>query len=144
MNAIKTISSYIISMLLLAACGSKAEKQGNEIPVSLTAPAAITEPAVTANYNKGDRVPPHLVCMVNDAFMGKEQLAVPFNGKTYYGCCEMCKSRIPKDASVRRATDPYSGKTIDKATAYIVMTGAEGAVTYFENEQHYKDFIKKQ
>ncbi|AHF16979.1 hypothetical protein [Niabella soli] len=143
MNPIKKISILTALVLFLAACSSKTEKQGNKAPVPATASITETATPVAGNYKKGDPVPPNLVCMVNDAFMGKEQLAVPLNGKTYYGCCEMCKSRIPNDPSVRKATDPQSGKTIDKATAYIVMTGAEGAVTYFENEQSYKNFIEK-
>ena len=48
--------------------------------------------------------------MVNDAYMGKKQIEVPHDGKTYYGCCEMCVERIPKDKSVREATDPFSGE----------------------------------
>lgn len=48
--------------------------------------------------------------MVNDAYMGKKQIEVPHDGKTYYGCCKMCVERIPKDKSVREATDPFSGE----------------------------------
>src|SRR3546814_4863683 len=51
--------------------------------------------------NKGDVVPSDLVCMVNDEYMGKKQFEVSFEGKTYYGCCQMCKERIPKDQSVQ-------------------------------------------
>ncbi|MBO9620295.1 MAG: hypothetical protein J7539_14810 [Niabella sp.] len=143
MNFIKRNSLPAFLFLFLAACNSKTEKQENQVPAPVTASVAAPATPVSGNYKKGDPVPPDLVCMVNNAFMGKEQLAVPFNGKTYYGCCEMCKNRIPKDPSVRKATDPQSGKIIDKATAYIVMTGEEGAVTYFENEQSYKNFIKR-
>ena len=48
----------------------------------------------------GELVPSDEVCMVNDAYIGKKQFEVKFDGKTYYGCCEMCKERIPKDATV--------------------------------------------
>jgi len=34
------------------------------------------------------------VCMVNDRVMGKPQIPVEVEGKTYYGCCEGCKSRL--------------------------------------------------
>ena len=52
--------------------------------------------------------------MVNDAYMGKEtNRKYPMTGKTYYGCCRNVE-RIPKIKSVREATDPFSGRKIDK------------------------------
>ena len=69
---------------------------------------------------------------------------VKFDGKTYYGCCEMCKERIPKDATVRMAIDPYSHKQVDKANAVIAVTGNNGEVSYFENKENYAKYVKKQ
>lgn len=89
-------------------------------------------------------VPSDEVCMVNDAYMGKKQFEVKFDGKTYYGCCEMCKERIPKDATVRMAIDPYSHKQIDKANAVIAVTGNNGEVSYFESKDNYTKYLKKQ
>ena len=40
------------------------------------------------------RVEPKQVCMVNNKFMGAEQISIIVNGKTYYGCCPMCKERL--------------------------------------------------
>lgn len=91
---------------------------------------------------KGIIVASNEVCMVNDAFMGKKQLEVQYNGKTYYGCCEMCKKRIPNEASVRSAIDPVSKKEVDKATAIIAITGNNGEVSYFENKTTYSDYMK--
>lgn len=34
-------------------------------------------------YNVGDKVPNKQVCMVNNAYMGKDQFEVPYDGKTY-------------------------------------------------------------
>lgn len=93
------------------------------------------------NYKKGDAVPSDLVCMVNDAYMGNKQLEVEVEGRMYYGCCEMCKTRIPQDATVRAAVDPYTLKSVDKAEAYIVIIGNNGEVAYFENEDNYKKFV---
>lgn len=93
--------------------------------------------------NKGDVVPSDLVCMVNDEYMGKKQFEVSFEGKTYYGCCQMCKERIPKDQSVRMAIDPLSKKQVDKATALIAVTGDRGEVSYFENKATYTNYIKQ-
>ncbi|KUF43481.1 hypothetical protein HX017_03260 [Myroides marinus] len=97
--------------------------------------------AASGTYKKGDAVPSDLVCMVNDAYMGNKQLEVEVEGKMYYGCCEMCKTRIPQDAAVRAAVDPYTLKSVDKATAYIVIIGNNGEVAYFENEDNYKKFV---
>ncbi|WP_282637762.1 hypothetical protein [Sphingobacterium thalpophilum] len=95
-----------------------------------------------AQYRKGDLVPAAEVCMVNDAFMAKKQLLVEHNGKMYYGCCQMCKDRIPREQAVRIATDPFSGKTVDKAEAIIAITGDRGEVSYFENEANYRSYFK--
>ena len=104
--------------------------------------SAATAMAQTSSQNPqvGDHVPSNLVCMVNNEYMGKEQLVVEVEGKTYYGCCEMCQERLPKDESVRYAVDPQTGEKVDKATAYIVLAGPRGEVAYFANEKNYKDF----
>ena len=84
------------------------------------------------------------VCMINERFMDKDQIPVVVDGKTYYGCCEMCKERLAKDASKRSAVDPVSGKTVDKAKA-VIGADAEGKVYYFENEANLKKYgAKKQ
>lgn len=67
-------------------------------------------------------VEPSLVCMVNDAYMGKPQIPVPVNGKTYYGCCEMCVDKLNNIESARIAIDPFSGNQVDKSEAFIVVT----------------------
>lgn len=79
------------------------------------------------------------VCMVNDAVYEKKQVHVQVDGKDYYGCCEMCKERLAKDAALRMAIDPVSGKEVDKATAVI---GADSykRVFYFENEKNLQKF----
>ena len=83
------------------------------------------------------KVDPKTVCMVNEMAMGKEQIPVEVDGKTYYGCCEMCKTALAKDASKRTAVDPISGKQVDKATA-VIGAQADGRVFYFETEENLK------
>ena len=80
------------------------------------------------------QVSPDLVCMVNDTVMGKPQIPVAFEGKTYYGCCEGCVERIKTDASVRYTVDPVSGRKVDKAKAFI-MAGRDGEALYFESQE---------
>jgi len=55
------------------------------------------------------------VCMVTNKLFNKEQIPVEVKGKTYYGCCEMCKGTLANDPNSRVAVDPVSGKPVDKA-----------------------------
>src|SRR5262245_55931444 len=59
------------------------------------------------------------VCMVNDQLFERDQIPVEVEGKTYYGCCKMCKKSLAEKREFRVATDPVSGKEVDKATAVI-------------------------
>ncbi len=79
------------------------------------------------------------VCMINKKVFKTEQIAVPVEGKTYYGCCDMCKSKLTDDAKSRMDTDPVSGKEVDKATA-VIGTDADGNVYFFENADNLKKF----
>lgn len=74
-----------------------------------------------------------LVCMVNNQFMGRPQIPVQVEGKTYYGCCEMCKDRLAKDSTARIGVDPVSNRPIDKSLA-VIAKAENGSALYFENE----------
>lgn len=136
---IRNTCIIIFSTVALSACNNEKTKKTDPEP----AMAEKMKPVSTGKYTKGDQVPNETVCMVNNAYMGKKQIEVPHDGKIYYGCCEMCVERIPKDQKVREAVDPYTGKTVDKAEAYIVMISDEGEVAYFENEENYKKFLSQ-
>lgn len=90
----------------------------------------------------GDIVPTDNVCMVNNAYMGKKQFEVDFEGKTYYGCCEDCKRKIPQQENARVAIDPVSGNEVDKSVAIIAIADAYDNVLYFENEENYKTYFQ--
>jgi YHS domain-containing protein len=77
--------------------------------------------------------------MVNNQFMGRAQIPVVVEGKTYFGCCEMCKGRLAKDAAARVASDPVSGKTVDKSSA-VIAKEEDGSVHYFENATNLERF----
>jgi YHS domain-containing protein len=79
------------------------------------------------------------VCMVNNQFMGRAQIPVVVEGKTYFGCCEMCKGRLAKDATARVAKDPVSGNAVDKSSA-VIAKREDGQVLYFENAQNLERF----
>jgi YHS domain-containing protein len=82
------------------------------------------------------------VCMVNDQLFGKDQIPVEVQGRTYYGCCEMCKERLAKDAAARTAVDPLSGKQVDKATA-VIGARPDGSVLYFESDKSFAEYLAK-
>ncbi len=79
------------------------------------------------------------VCMVTNQLFVKEQIPVELEGKTYYGCCEMCKAKIKNNPQSREATDPVSGKEVDKAEA-VIGASADGSIYYFESEENLAEF----
>lgn len=100
--------------------------------------------AMTATANAGSlqQVAPDRVCMVNNTAHPAPQIPVVVDGKTYFGCCEMCKGRLATDPQARTAVDPTSGKTVDKATAVIGAT-PQGKVLYFENAASLEAYTAK-
>jgi YHS domain-containing protein len=88
------------------------------------------------------RVAAKRVCMVNNTRMDKDQIPVAVAGKTYFGCCEMCKGRLAEDATIRQATDPVSGKPVDKAKA-VIGAKPDGKVLYFESEKTFAAYQKQ-
>ena len=93
-----------------------------------------------AEHQEHEQVPTRQVCMVNDAYMAKDQIPVPVNGKTYYGCCQMCVKTLNEQETARMATDPNTGEKVDKTEAYIALLNEDGAVGYFKTEENYLDY----
>ena len=85
------------------------------------------------------KVDSKFVCMVNDNLYPKEQISIAVQGKTYYGCCEMCKDKLANSDAARKAIDPVSNKVVDKAQAVIGATDA-GKVFYFESMKNLEQF----
>jgi YHS domain-containing protein len=82
------------------------------------------------------------VCMVNNTLFDKDQIPVAVAGKTYFGCCEMCKGRLAEDAAIREAVDPVSGKPVDKAKA-VIGAKPDGKVLYFESDKTFAEYQKR-
>lgn len=80
--------------------------------------------------------------MVNDQFMGRPQIPVEVDGKTYFGCCPMCKDRLANDPSFRVATDPVSGNSVDKATA-VLAKRPDGEIVYFESRATFDRYRRR-
>lgn len=93
-------------------------------------------------YQPGDEIPHEFVCMKTDQYREMRQLLVEFEGKAYYGCCEKCNELIPANPRLRTAADPLTGEPVDKATAYIILTGNNEQVMYFANEENYRLFLR--
>ncbi len=104
---------------------------------------AIPAMAAEGEHQHGDSwlkpVEAKFVCMMNDKAFDKEQMAIEIEGKTYYGCCPMCKEMLGKDPEKRTATDPVSKNKVDKATA-VIGADPHGMTYYFENEENFHKF----
>lgn len=82
------------------------------------------------------------VCMMQDTVMAVPAIPLASNGKTYYGCCEMCKAKIAAEPErYTLARDPVSGVVVDKATATLLSV--DGRVLYFETEKSRKQFVDR-
>lgn len=119
----------LVAAAALASCESGSRDAAPQAPAVESAAGPTRANALTRVEDASQ------VCMVNNQFMGKPQIPVEVGGKTYYGCCEMCKGRLQTDAAARTATDPVTGETVDKATA-VIAQDATGAVLYFANADH--------
>lgn len=103
----------------------------------MTLPAFAADKALDADWLKP--VEAKKVCMVNNKSFDKDQMAIEVAGKTYYGCCPMCKGMLEKDETQRSAIDPVSGKAVDKASA-IIGADSDGNTYYFESQDNLKKF----
>lgn len=69
----------------------------------------------------------------------RAQIPVEVEGKTYFGCCELCKGRLARDPSARSAKDPVSGELVDKVNA-VIAKRPTGEVVYFESKATYERY----
>lgn len=82
------------------------------------------------------------VCMMQDTVMAVPAIPLASGGKTYYGCCEMCKAKIAAEpVRYTLARDPVSGAVVDKATAALLSV--DGQVLYFESEATRGRFVER-
>jgi YHS domain-containing protein len=101
---------------------------------SLSADESQTQPTGSLVPVKSENV-----CMVNDHAFDKQQIPVQVEGRTYYGCCEMCKKALVERKELRVSTDPVSGHEVDKSVA-VIGAMPDGATLYFENEENLKKY----
>jgi YHS domain-containing protein len=110
-------------------------------PSANPSPAVVAAASASAPSTQGalTRVEGSKVCMVNDQFMEVEQIPVEVGGKTYFGCCAMCKAKLENNDGARTAVDPVSGTRVDKATA-VIGRAPSNKVYYFESEATMRRF----
>lgn len=118
----------IVVVVAVAAATSGCDSQ----PTKPAMPAAEPAASVVAGLTRIEDV--SQVCMVNDQYMGTAQIPVAVEGRTYFGCCEMCKGRLASEPETRQAKDPVTGETVDKATA-VIAREAGGKVHYFASAE---------
>ena len=132
----KYLAVFAIMMVTLASCSYGGENKTNNNHVT---------PANTKIKNQGtgiDKLLNSQVCIVNDRFMCKDQIPVPVNDKTYYGCCEGCVAKIKNDSTSRYTSDPLTEEMVDKALAVIIVKpGTKDDVLYFKSETSVKKYI---
>lgn len=113
--------------LSVAACTSDPKPAA---PAGHVMPTAVSQPAdpAASGITRVDDV--SQVCMVTNQYMGVAQIPVEVEGKTYFGCCEMCKARLANEPETRTAKDPVTGEAVDKATA-VIARGPANKILYF-------------
>ena len=119
----------IFAVAVLVGLGSIAEDKNSKESQIVQSSNATSLKQVDSKY----------VCMVNNSLFPKEQIPVVVEGKTYYGCCEMCKGRLENDPRSRVAIDPVSGNKVDKAVS-VIGASAKGNIYYFENMKNLQKF----
>jgi len=104
----------------------------------------MTNDVIISTQSNYEIVPKEKVCMVNDRFMGVQQIPIDVNGTTYYGCCEGCVEKLQKNIDdVRFGNNPLNKTKVDKASAVIVQDKSNGSVFYFASKEDAQDFISK-
>ena len=82
------------------------------------------------------------VCMMEDQVQPRAGIPHVYQGKTYYLCCQMCVDTFESDAErYSKATDPVSGRRVDKATAPVL--GYQGRAYFFESDETRAAFAKE-
>ncbi|RTL60032.1 MAG: hypothetical protein EKK37_04100 [Sphingobacteriales bacterium] len=127
----------IISLFVLLSCNNSGSHSKENKSKSAGATVAFSDTAIT-------RLPNNQVCMVNNRFLNSEQIPVPINGKTYYGCCEGCVKMLNEDSTSHYTYDPLSNEQVDKATAFIIgKPGSKEDVFYFVSESNANEYFNK-
>ena len=139
------ISLLTLSLLslLFFSCSNKKKETVESSTAKVSTEASPNTQDALASIKKFEIVPNEKVCMVNDMFMGIDQILVEVNGLNYYGCCEGCVEKLQENIDdVRFGSNPLTDTKVDKALAVIVQDKNNGSVFYFASIEEAKKFIK--
>ncbi len=93
------------------------------------------------NYT-GPVTDPVQVCMVKRTVQPHTSYTYDYLGKTYHFCCTMCLGKFKADPDhLKFATDPVSGKPVDKSEAFIYSY--RGHAYFFGKKRYMKKFSKR-
>jgi len=135
--------SLLAASLLLLSCNGL-NKEVSEGKSQSTVEVSISENEFIDSIQNYEIVPNEKVCMVNDRFMGVDQIPINVEGITYYGCCEGCVKKLQENLNdVRFGTNPINDTRVNKASAVIVQDKSNGSVFYFASKQDAQAFINK-
>ncbi len=96
MRVITFLPSVFVVLVLTSCLSGQESNQPEEVVSTMgrtdlkSGPKALGQNEQLQPTMTVEGLPKDLVCMVNDAYMGKKQLPIKFEGRMYYGCCEMC------------------------------------------------------
>ena len=127
----------LIFLVTVMSCNSGRSSETDNKKAMVGATVIFSDTGITRLVNSQ-------VCMINNRFMNSEQIAVPLNDKTYYGCCEGCVKALKDDSITHYTADPLSGEQVDKAIAFIIgKPGSKEDVLYFKTETNAREYFAK-
>ncbi len=130
--------ALVISLVTVMSCNSGGSSEKDNKKAMVGATVIFSDTGITKLVNSQ-------VCMINNRFMNSEQIAVPLNNKTYYGCCEGCVKALKDDSATHYISDPLSGEQVDKAIAFIIgKPGSKEDVLYFKSEANARAYFKNE
>ena len=128
----------MLSMFVFLSCNISSTHDKNNKNSNAKPMVAFSDTAIT-------KLPNNQVCMVNNRFLNSEQIPVPVNGKTYYGCCEGCVKVLKEDSASHYTYDLLSNEQVDKAIAFIIgKPGSKEDVLYFKSEANATTYFKNE
>ncbi|MDF1546732.1 MAG: hypothetical protein P1P88_02845 [Bacteroidales bacterium] len=92
----------------------------------------------------GKEIPDSMVCMVSGEVKNKAIKPIFVNGKTYWGCCNMCIAKLTNNTgNVQFALDPLTKKQINKSDAVIRLNPKyQRQALFFESNKTYHQYIQ--
>ncbi|MBL4561362.1 MAG: hypothetical protein JKX79_10305 [Labilibaculum sp.] len=98
------------------------------------------------NYSsfEGEIIPDRIICMVRGDIKSKGSLPIQIGGKTYYGCCEKCLTKLELNIdNIQNAVDPVSGQMFSKADAIVRQDPQDHSrVLFFKSDETYDQYLK--